>query len=1291
MSENQESGPQEPTVTESPPTTRVPEFWSKLVKRFARGRDRSGVFFSTLERSLRNWLAERIRKIERHVIGFEDKVGFLPTTPEYRDEFHSSYVVTLRDALLGPYSSKIHNIALSGGYGVGKSSILREIADLFNGRVIVISLSSLDSPSQQKVPSQVEVPKEGQVDLKSTNPIQKEIVKQILYSVPPFKVPGSKYKRQNVRPFLQDLCDALFISLIVSLTGYLTGFTLKFIAPNLVKMALPKGLLFLAPWLPHLSVFAFLSLVCVLLFRRFRSYSVEKVSANAGPASVSLARTKDTYFDEYLDEIVYFFERTKRDIIIFEDIDRFNKPGIFEELKALNTILNGAAQLKRRNIRFIYALKDSIFEVSGEAPPDNLREDTSSTDAPGLSRTKFFDLVIPVVPFVSHRSARDLMSKALVELDHEISPDLVGLVAKYVPDMRLIKNIVNEFLAFRKKILEGSGKDLELSDEGLFAMMVYKNTQLKEFEKISAGSSELDDLYRDSREFVRNGLAALSEQEQATQKHLTELDSVAERASMLEEAVKRILSRTEKFFPNLAGRRAAITLDGEQLTLQQLTGTSFWRKFLASTNPILVQLPGLNETMQITRESLADELGESLSEGQWEDEDRKSLDAKLQRIRADRTFLAKARIEELMREDQFMASVKTAPASSFAEIAKDRISSPLVYALVEKGYIDQNFTLYTSIYYGDHVSAAAMNFLIHNVDPLEPDYFFDLQSVDVDAILREREMGIFGQRGTYNIALVNHLLARRGEALDKTLSALARFGEDEAKFIDAYFRNSPNLDIFVGAICSLWAGIFTFLTQDKAVTETDRINLVDVALSKMSEEINYSMDSQTVEFIRTNAEKLSALTAANIGPERANRIMSIFSEAGLFFEKLAPLSGDMKASAINHSSYDLTPENIKVGLGTQNVPSLDHVLHENPSIYRYLTRNCQTYLAMISEQDDKIASIESNTDFIEVLEDVLKYSASTVPDVVRQSAPECMIESLNEIDSLCWPYLAENLRFPSTFSNVNQYLEEIGFDEDIAKVLEASKEIKDLEQVTEEQKQELAITLIESGNWIPSPESRIELAASLELESYVPAEKIPSEAGILIGGLIEESVIADKPASFARIPKSDWIGQEFAMSKSKKLVEYISSAELPEANVQKFFESLIVPSDVKDIVLKRLGEFTPSSGSDALSAAGRYAIAKGTVMQLEAIERFASAKIDPLIVIDLLSPILTGVPVDALVSILSILGGDWAKLSTMNGTHPKIPQKASTLRLVSELEKHGLANSSKSDGIHIKVNMKQGR
>ena len=73
----------------------------------------------------------------------------------------------------------------------------------------------------------------------------------------------------------------------------------------------------------------------------------------------------DSYFDKYLNEVLYLFENVDADVIVFEDMDRFNVNKIFERLREVNTLVN--IQLQKENkkdkriLRFFYLLRDDIF------------------------------------------------------------------------------------------------------------------------------------------------------------------------------------------------------------------------------------------------------------------------------------------------------------------------------------------------------------------------------------------------------------------------------------------------------------------------------------------------------------------------------------------------------------------------------------------------------------------------------------------------------------------------------------------------------------------------------------------------------------------------------------------------------------------------------------------------------------------------------------------------------------------------------------------------------------------
>ncbi|WP_202617735.1 hypothetical protein, partial [Escherichia coli] len=94
-------------------------------------------------------------------------------------------------------------------------------------------------------------------------------------------------------------------------------------------------------------------------------------------------------------------------------------------------------------------------------------------------------------------------------MEYEVAIELIDLAAQYVPDMRLLKNVRNEFVIFRDRIFSGDGEELNLNKTDLFAMVLYKNTHLTDFESIRLGKSKLDILYKVSREMVSENIKKL--------------------------------------------------------------------------------------------------------------------------------------------------------------------------------------------------------------------------------------------------------------------------------------------------------------------------------------------------------------------------------------------------------------------------------------------------------------------------------------------------------------------------------------------------------------------------------------------------------------------------------------------------------------------------------------------------------------------------------------------------------------------------------------------------------------
>lgn len=235
-----------------------------------------------------------------------------------------------------------------------------------------------------------------------------------------------------------------------------------------------------------ISSAVFLIMIDVLLSKAI-SVIISKVKVTGlsvgDAAKISVDQNDmDSSFDKNIDEIMYFFETSKYDIIFFEDIDRFNNAEIFTKLRELNFLLNHNDSIKRR-IRFVYAVKDDMFE--------------------GADRTKFFDFIIPVIPVMNSTNSGDVLLKMLSQIkqagiEHGLTQEYILDISPYISDMRVLKNIVNEFVIY-KRTLQAS-QELDLENEKMFAMITFKNLYPKDFADIQFERGIIKDAF--------NGLSA---------------------------------------------------------------------------------------------------------------------------------------------------------------------------------------------------------------------------------------------------------------------------------------------------------------------------------------------------------------------------------------------------------------------------------------------------------------------------------------------------------------------------------------------------------------------------------------------------------------------------------------------------------------------------------------------------------------------------------------------------------------------------------------------------------------
>lgn len=188
----------------------------------------------------------------------------------------------------------------------------------------------------------------------------------------------------------------------------------------------------------------------------------------------------DSYFDKYLNEVLYLFENADADVIVFEDMDRFNANRIFERLREINTLANIQLQKENKKIlRFFYSLRDDIF-VSKD-------------------RTKFFDYIMPVIPVIDSSNAYDQFISIFKKggLFEKFDESFLQGLSLYIDDMRLLINVYNEFLVYYNRL-----NITELDCNKMLAIIAYKNLFPHDFGDLQLNQGFVYTLFNSKDTFI---------------------------------------------------------------------------------------------------------------------------------------------------------------------------------------------------------------------------------------------------------------------------------------------------------------------------------------------------------------------------------------------------------------------------------------------------------------------------------------------------------------------------------------------------------------------------------------------------------------------------------------------------------------------------------------------------------------------------------------------------------------------------------------------------------------------
>lgn len=610
-------------------------------------------------------VADKLEQYSKQLMALQQKPEPLNLlAPRMIDK--SEYVSILKSAI---DDEDVRNVAISGTYGSGKSSIIKTFERNYpKYKCLNLSLAAFaeefqslqnDSNSGNKTQgNKANVEGQSFVD---PNVVQMEqlefsLVQQFFYHVKASGIPDSRFGR--IRRWNRTE------KVIWSIAILLFAISLFYVVNSNKFFDLLPSLKVYTDYLRYISLGIIGGGLLVISYRLvtfFHKMSGGHIKFMDYEVDVK-KDIKVSVFNRYLDELVYLFQTTGYQVVVLEDLDRFKNTSIYTKLRELNLLLNQSEDIGRR-IVFVYALRDDIFHTSQE-------------------RTKFFDYIIPLLPHTSVANSASQFVKELGTLvgdsDDEcaLHKSFLNDVAPFIGDLRTIKAIVSDFKITSKRL------NSKLKKDNLLAIIIYKNLCPKDFELIYEGKGPIHDTFAKESEFKKKNKEELQEKKEEIENKIKEVKE--EKLISINELNSIVVSAAIKAIPagcyvcnSRGGKIAYADLFSGDNVLRILNGELCYGGYYTSATRISKDkvLSSLGDDFNYeSRKALIEQISRASLRKLTEDRDAyvRQLDS-----------LDKKSMREMCESDENLLPTKT-----------DDYNTNLLNFLIRRGYIDERCYYY---------------------------------------------------------------------------------------------------------------------------------------------------------------------------------------------------------------------------------------------------------------------------------------------------------------------------------------------------------------------------------------------------------------------------------------------------------------------------------------------------------------------------------------------------------------------------------------------------------------------
>lgn len=609
------------------------------------------------------------------------------------------------------------------------------------------------------------------------------------------------------------------------------------------------------------------------------------------------------------------FENSDADVIVFEDMDRFNTNGIFERLREVNTLAN--IQLNKENekvLRFFYLLRDDIFDSK--------------------DRTKFFDYIIPVVPVVDSSNSYDQFISQLKSdgaFERFDKSFLQGL-SLYIDDMRLLKNIYNEFVIYYNRL-----NITELDCNKMLAIIAYKNLFPRDFADLQLNQGFVYTLFSKKDKFIESEVSK-------TKREIEEI-----RSKISSYKAEHLISMRE-----LNVVFADKYLSGYDLHLRRQNDHDL-SEFVTN------HLTGNAKDEYLLRRQMLKEKLDGNSD---------KLSQEILRLEQDIVELNDKHLHQIITRENIdsvfsiSSTNEIGITTNFNDIKGSEYFDLLKY-IIRNGYIDESYADYMTYFYENSLSRVDKTFLRSVTDKKAKEYTYKLKNPQL-VVSRLRAVD-FGQEETLNFDLLTYLLkSSRKDYIERFIDQLKQTNNFD--FVGAYFDLTDKLSNYIKHLNIGWPEMFSIALSERSLTEAQ--------IRKYSIFSLYYSDDDIIKLINKNnclsdyiSEAYDYLTIDNPNIDRLIHCFMLLDVRfkGFDYDKIHK---ELFYAVYQKSLYVITDENLsliqKEILNEKNEDTLLHknysllCLHSESALTKYVNHNINEYFDVMLKMSSGIICDDEN-------------------------------------------------------------------------------------------------------------------------------------------------------------------------------------------------------------------------------------------------------------------------------------------------------------------------------------------